>query len=258
MGLLTQAKISIEVPATSGLKPFLTLQTVPVHMILFSESMNGPIFVEGLVAAIAISSIMWELWQMWSLGFLYPSQHQWYLWDWACNIIFLYSFANRFMALYYVQDLSAWPRTTPFPSETEFISFAYAFRAVTEYNNSMSLNVILAWLKTFKYLQFVPFMRVLIRTIGSSVAQVSTFLILSIVITVGFAMAFHLALGHELQNLRSLSITSLSLYRMLMGLGLYNELYESDRSMGPLLYYGWTLVIFLFVSLILFLFAHHG
>ena len=36
----------------------------------------------------------------------------------------------------------------------------------------MSLNIFLSWLKLFKYLQFVPFMRVLIRALGNSMAQV--------------------------------------------------------------------------------------
>lgn len=51
-------------------------------------------------------------------------------------------------------------------------SYDYAFDAIAEYINSMSFNIFLSWLKVFKYLRFVPFMRVLVSALGDSLAQV--------------------------------------------------------------------------------------
>ena len=117
--------------------------------------------------------------------------------DWTCNLLFIYSFTMRFAALQYMQQLVQYPRTTPFPDDDEYIrcftvmrkctvalvppkqltrsdtcSYDHAFSAITEYTNSMSLNIFLSWLKLFKYLMFVPFMRVLVSALGNSVAQV--------------------------------------------------------------------------------------
>ena len=56
--------------------------------------------------------------------------------------------------------------------------------------------------------------------------QVTTFSVMAFVATMGFVLAHHLALGHELRILRSLSITLLSLYRMLLGEDAYDEMYD--------------------------------
>ena len=241
--LLTSATISIETPPTSRMKPFLTMQTVPLHMLLLSEALEGPLVVEGIVAFLVGIFIVLELHSIWRAGLMYPLKSSWWIADWACFVLFIYSFGYRFRALFAVQVLARSPlRTSPFPSEDEYISYAHAFDSVTQYANSMSLNIVLAWLKTFKYLQFVPFMRVLLRALGNSVAQILSFVVLGAVATLGFVMAHHLALGHQLKELRSLSITFLTLYRTLMGLDIYEELYDGDRMLGQLLYYGWTLV----------------
>ena len=42
----TQVKISIEVPPTSGMTPFVTIRSAPVHMLLMSEAWNLTLFVE--------------------------------------------------------------------------------------------------------------------------------------------------------------------------------------------------------------------
>lgn len=54
----------------------------------------------------------------------------------------------------------------------------------------------------------------------------TTFLVMAFVATIGFVLAHHLSLGHELRMLRSLSMTILSLYRMLLGEDAYQEMYD--------------------------------
>ena len=58
-------------------------------------------------------------------------------------------------------------------------------------------------------------------------AQVSTFVLMGATVTMGFVLAHHLALGHDLSQFRSLSFTSLSLYRMLLGDDAYVEVKPS-------------------------------
>lgn len=53
--------------------------------------------------------------------------------------------------------------------------------------------------------------------------QVSTFVLMAVTVTMGFVLAHNLALGHDLSQLRSVSVTILTLYRMLLGEDAYDE-----------------------------------
>jgi len=68
--------------------------------------------------------------------------------------------------------VKVYPCASVFSDTLHTYSYDYAFDAIFEYINSMSCNIFLSWLKVFKYLQFVPFMRVLVSTLGNSLAQV--------------------------------------------------------------------------------------
>lgn len=41
-----QVKVSIEVPPTSGMKPFVTIRSAPVHMLLMSEAWTLTLIIE--------------------------------------------------------------------------------------------------------------------------------------------------------------------------------------------------------------------
>jgi hypothetical protein len=46
---------------------------------------------------------------------------------------------------------------------------------------------------------------------------------MAVTVTMGFVLAHNLALGHDLSQLRSVSVTILTLYRMLLGEDAYDE-----------------------------------
>ena len=68
--------------------------------------------------------------------------------------------------------MHVYPCASMFSDMLHTYSYDYAFDAITEHINSMSFNIFLSWLKVFKYLRFVPFMRVLVSAFGNSLAQV--------------------------------------------------------------------------------------
>ena len=73
--------------------------------------------------------------------------------------------------------------------------------------------------------------------------QVWSFMILAVVATLGFVLAHHLALGHQIAALRNLHYTLLTLYRMLLGYDVYDEMRDAHRSIGPALYYAWCVCV---------------
>ena len=60
---------------------------------------------------------------------------------------------------------------------------------------------------------------------------------MAVTVTMGFVLAHNLALGHDLSQLRSVSVTILTLYRMLLGEDAYDEVKNLEYSAQVLVSY---------------------
>jgi hypothetical protein len=116
--------------------------------------------------------------------------------------------------------------------------------AIIQWKNIMSLNSVITWMRLFKYLRSVPFMQLLIQTVSLAMGQVVSFMCIFMIIICGFTLSNLLAFGGELDAYRSYEFTLYSLYRSLIGYDLFDQMYDTNRVLGPLLYSLWTLIGF--------------
>jgi hypothetical protein len=76
------------------------------------------------------------------------------------------------------------------PKPNEFINYEKPMWAIVQWRNVIAFNTVVTWLRLFKYLRFVPFMRLLIGTISSAAGQVAAFLSMFFIIFWGFTLAY--------------------------------------------------------------------
>lgn len=244
VNLLTLVKIATEFPPSSGAKPFLVLRTAPLKMILPSESSKSDLAIETSILVIVSVYIAAELIKMYRLGWSYWSRG-WHYFDWLNYLAFIAAFTLRLQPFYYLRQ-SGFP-----PRPDEFINYESPMWAVVQWKNVIALNSVLTWLRLFKFLRFVPFMQLLVSTLAKAMGQLFAFSLMLFIVYFGFALAHLLAFGGEVAAFRTLPQTLFSLFRVLLNTDYFDEMWENNRLLGPLFYFGWTLLGF-FVLLNMF------
>ena len=87
-------------------------------------------------------------------------------------------------------------------------------------------------------------MQLLIGTVSLAMGQITSFMSIFVIIISGFTLANLLAFGGELAPYRSYEFTLYTLYRSLLGADYFDEMYEVNRFLGPVLFIAWTLIGF--------------
>jgi len=216
LNLLSQAKVSIEVSATGAATPFLTIRTAPTHLLLLSQALRGPLIIELLVAFFVALFVLFEAWSAVKLRWMYLLNN-WLAVDLFNYALFVYAFTQRFWVYSFTSRYDRFPRSSPFPNPTEYISYDTAFEAINQYTNVLAFNVLLTWLKVFKYLSHVPFIKVLLGSLSKSTASIGVYLLVAVTSSMAFVCGYHIAFGHEIYEARSVPVTFMTLYRVLLG-----------------------------------------
>jgi len=118
--------------------------------------------------------------------------------------------------------------------------------------NISSINFFLIYFKIFKYLEAVPRMSSVLKTLSTAFVDLSLFLILVAVLYFGFSCAFFVCFGAEMYNLRSLGDSFGALGRMALGDFDYAGLVATNATMARVLFYSYVIVV-VFVVLSMFL-----
>eukprot|EP00754_Rhynchopus_humris_P006847 Rhum_TRINITY_DN13235_c0_g1::Rhum_TRINITY_DN13235_c0_g1_i1::g.58348::m.58348 len=118
--------------------------------------------------------------------------------------------------------------------------------SISNYLNSV--NALLCFIKTFKYLGKFSQLAVLIRTLSHSRQEIAYFLVIFAVIFTGFALAFQLGFGGDVEDYRSFADSLMSLFRMLLGEFDYAALEKSNRVLAPLFFTFYNVLVLFVLS----------
>ncbi|CEM23142.1 unnamed protein product [Vitrella brassicaformis CCMP3155] len=98
-----------------------------------------------------------------------------------------------------------------------------------------AFNVVLIWSKGVKYLAFIPFVRILVFTVGQSISTILSFSVLFLVLYLGFLEAFNLALSDEFLQFATFGNALITLAETFIGHSKLSELYDSHPVFGAFL-----------------------
>ena len=107
-------------------------------------------------------------------------------------------------------------------------------------------------MQIFKYLEAVPRMGSILKTLSTAFVDLSLFIVLVVVLYFGFASAFYVCFGAEMYNWRSLGDSIGALSRAVLGDFDYAGLVATNATMARVLFYSFVLVV-VFVVLSMFL-----
>ena len=142
-------------------------------------------------------------------------------------------------------------RVTPFveaselgfpPTVDEYANYEHAFQAGENWRYCMAINCVIAWIRSFEHFRAFPFMGYMIKVLASAVSPVLVVSISFAIVSFSFALAYVLAFAGDVHEYRTLSWTSTSLVRQLQGLDDFEQLWESNRVLGPVYFFLWTLI----------------
>ena len=103
------------------------------------------------------------------------------------------------------------PISGPRPDEFyNLLETAYYLRFASDIN---AFNAFLTWIRTFRYLGFVPQLRVFLDTLSNAGSETGGFLIIFGIVLFGGSEAFMLVFGNAIFDFRNLSQSSFSLVR---------------------------------------------
>ena len=106
----------------------------------------------------------------------------------------------------------------------------------------VSSNAFLTWVKVFKYLEFIPKLKILLGTLGNAAGKVSGFSFITAVVLFGSSQAFTLAFGTSLEAYRNLTQSFFSLTRVLFGDFDFEALRMESPFMGPLMFFSFSML----------------
>eukprot|EP01047_Picozoa_sp_COSAG01_P058248 COSAG01_NODE_6839_length_3464_cov_10.156944_1_plen_897_part_01 len=111
----------------------------------------------------------------------------------------------------------------------------------------LGVNAIVTWLKLIKYLQAFPHLAMMTITFSNAIAPTISFMLIFLIFFTGYSQSCNLVFGAALDGYSTVSKSSLSLFRALLGDFDVNSLSKVDRFLGVMLFVVFILVGMLFL-----------
>jgi hypothetical protein len=111
--------------------------------------------------------------------------------------------------------------------------------------NIQSFNVLLSFLKTFKYLQLNVRMNLLWKTLAHASSDLVAFIFFFGLVFLAYATMAHVLFGPEIQGFATYNEAIASCFSMLTGNIDYSDLNLVNRVLGPLFFYSFIILVFL-------------
>ncbi|ETW00266.1 hypothetical protein, variant [Aphanomyces invadans] len=161
------------------------------------------------------------------------------------------------LLLFYVIAACKWLSYVHLPDPSAIASTTYLnFRTSMQYfwvgECVASVVCLLAWIKAFYYLSFVPQFAQLMKTISKASKEMFGLMLIFLVSLVGSAMAFNMAFGMRLHNYHTFWRSFLTLVQVIINKVELEALVETNQVLGPLFFCVFV-VLMLFVILNMFI-----
>eukprot|EP01063_Lacrimia_lanifica_P012712 TRINITY_DN19397_c0_g1_i1.p1 TRINITY_DN19397_c0_g1~~TRINITY_DN19397_c0_g1_i1.p1 ORF type:complete len:914 (+),score=350.76 TRINITY_DN19397_c0_g1_i1:121-2862(+) len=130
-------------------------------------------------------------------------------------------------------------------------NFVLLYPLAAQYSTSNylnSVNALLCFVKTFKYLGKFKNLAVLIRTLSNARSEIGYFLVIFGIIFTGFALAFQVGFGSDVEEYSNFSSSVMSLFRMLLGEFDYFSLQNSNRVLAPIFFVFYNILVLMVMS----------
>eukprot|EP01043_Picozoa_sp_COSAG02_P013373 COSAG02_NODE_533_length_20665_cov_216.617281_16_plen_1091_part_00 len=133
---------------------------------------------------------------------------------------------------------------TPWDDDSKFVRFYGIAFWTTNITYAFAFNAVLTWIKIFKYLNYFPNMQILTKTLGVAARPLAWFCLIILIVLIGAGQGFFLAFGLDVKGYRSFVDSVLALLRMAVGDFEYEDLEESHRHLGPLMFWMYIFLMF--------------
>jgi polycystin 2L1 len=162
----------------------------------------------------------------------------WNALDWLNNILFLSAIFLRIQLLYLVVD-----RAPVVPTN----QFNYAIEEAASLSSQQlfinSFNIFLSTLKIFKYFEFQDRLNVLTRTIATAWTDLYHFLVMFIVIFVGFGIIGYLLFGTALQSYSTIGNCLQATFELVIGNYDLQSIMRIDLGLSLLYFYVFVFLV---------------
>ena len=226
-------KLVFEFPPASSIRPSAKLQTAPFGMMIPSE---GTVSASEIWLLIQVCLLMiLELVKAGSLRVDY-ARDPWVLLDWCLYCAYIAAFTYRLQPYSLVASVG-WP-----PRPDAFVNYEAAFASLGQFRNVIALCSVLSWFKNFRYLRLVPYLDYLLRPAARAARQALAYALIFANCLWAFALAHVLVFGADVRDFSTAAGAMFALYRALLGEDRFEAMRAADQALGPLFYFGWSIV----------------
>merc|ERR1719199_1910132 len=149
-GYITAMKLILEHPATGGLHPSVSLRHVPIGALYAKHAKLSTLVPEILLFLSVFAYMAWEFNTASTMSFAEYFSHFWGIYDWVNFSLYIVAYSFRWAA-YDKAKLLQFP-----PANEAFVNFEPSAWHVMMWRNVLAVNLIVCYLKLFKYIQQIP------------------------------------------------------------------------------------------------------
>lgn len=196
---------------------------------------------------------MQQVWVRFPIAFRTFYSNKWNLVDSLNYVLFVWAMSYRIHSLDLVPDVIS--QINDLNSDTmhmKYINFSELAYSDQKQYNINAFNAVLTWIKIFKYLDFYPPMLVLTNTLSRAATMLGSLTATIGIVLLGSGQGFFMAFGLEVHMFRDFGASVMGLLRMAVGDFDYTELEYSNRTLGPLMFWLYILLVF-FVLMSMFI-----
>ena len=233
LGILTAAQLILEFPVTGGI---LSSYSFDSATLLQARTLLETLVCELsqlVVSYLCLAYLVVEYTEVKSLGF---SAYFGQLWNYF-DLVGYFSLLIGHTLIVYLRFIE-WDllernvESAQDNSLVEYVVFANGL------NWTFSFVLIVCTIKVFKYMQASPNLSILIETVKEAADTLGYFVIILVVLTFGFALAFFVTFSTHSYEFRTVSQAFWTLFSTLVGrVPNYADLYAGNRVMAPMLFF---------------------
>ncbi|XP_040564688.1 polycystin-2-like [Lepeophtheirus salmonis] len=246
INLFCIVKLIFEFPATGGIIPSSTFQTV--KLLRYVTTGDYFILANELIFAIFIIYYIIE-------EFIEIKKHRtkyfnsvWNNLDIFVIVISLVVISFNIYTNYVVENKLRELLSRP----DKYADFTYLGFWSKQNSNAIAICVFFAWVKLFKYISFNKTMTQLSSTLSRSSKDVAGFGTMFFIVFFAFAQLGYLLFGTQVRDFSSFADSVFTLLRTILGDFNFNEIQEANRILGPIFFLSYVFFVF-FVLLNMFL-----
>lgn len=196
---------------------------------LYTDYAKGSTIISEIVLTICVIFYMvWEFNEASTTSFTEYFSQFWGFYDMINFATFIVAYAFRWATYDRAKGLN-FP-----PANERFVNFESSAWSVQMWRNVLAVNLVVCYLKMFKYVMQIPSLAHLFNKIFFTMKDILYLLICFAFIFWGFALSHFLAYGDEVAAFRTIPDTMIMLWRQMLGdLAAVDDMISANRILGP-------------------------